>query len=153
MEAIRQLRSRREISLPEAARRLAVSWRRAYDMCLDGRLEARRVGARWRITLASVRRADKMKLNVPRKVPVNASVLAAALDRERAAQAIDHVLGGGGVVLTIEDLQARIDELPVQRRVDLLRALVALPHVQAALGPELRAKLRGDPPPTPEAKS
>ena len=44
------------IALPEAAVILRLPYREAYDALLRGKLDGRRAGGRWYVTLASVRR-------------------------------------------------------------------------------------------------
>ena len=44
------------IALPEAAVILRLPYREAYDALLRGKLDGRRAGGRWHVTLASVRR-------------------------------------------------------------------------------------------------
>ena len=44
------------IALPEAAVILQLPYREAYDALLRGKLDGRRAGGRWYVTLASVRR-------------------------------------------------------------------------------------------------
>ena len=44
------------MALPEAAVILRLPYREAYDALLRGKLDGRRAGGRWYVTLASVRR-------------------------------------------------------------------------------------------------
>ena len=53
MEAV--AKSEPEITLPEAAHALGLSWHQTYRLVLSKRLDARRVAGRYLVTLLSVR--------------------------------------------------------------------------------------------------
>ncbi len=48
-----------EITLPTAAHRLGVAWTVAYRWALEGRIEARQEGRRWKINSESVERLSR----------------------------------------------------------------------------------------------
>jgi hypothetical protein len=49
-------RDQREVTLSEAARKLGMSWQRAWRLMLIGELAGRRENGRWFVTCASVER-------------------------------------------------------------------------------------------------
>lgn len=49
----------KNVTLVEAAHRLAVPWHTAYRFALVGRLEGKKTGSRWRVTEESVKRVAK----------------------------------------------------------------------------------------------
>jgi phage FluMu gp28-like protein len=50
------MRTKDEMTLPECARTLGVSWAQAYRLVLTGELESRQVGARYFVSATDVKR-------------------------------------------------------------------------------------------------
>ena len=53
------MRTRDEMTLPECARALEISWAQAYRLVLTGELQSRQVGARYFVSAADVRRLQR----------------------------------------------------------------------------------------------
>lgn len=61
----------KELSLPDASRALGLSWHQSYRLLCMGRLDARRVRGRYRITRESVERVKRtMTEQAPTTAPV-----------------------------------------------------------------------------------
>ncbi len=52
------------IPLPDAAKRLSISWERAWRALLNGHLDGEKSNGRWYVTLCSVRRYGSMDQRV-----------------------------------------------------------------------------------------
>jgi hypothetical protein len=65
-----------DVPLPQAARRLKMNWRRYWDLCLDGRLDAYQVAGRWIVRGESLARFEEERSaarNAPAPTPAPAA--------------------------------------------------------------------------------
>jgi hypothetical protein len=132
-----------EVTLPEAALALGISWHRAWRLCLTGELTARQNGRRYVVTAASVQ-AYKRKARAAQKGggvknQGSGSLLADAIERERA---IARVTGGAReespLHVLARDPARFVDEhLSLEQQIEVARHLL----YDEEVGPVMREEI------------
>lgn len=159
---------RNELTLPEVCRALGgLSWSTVYNLVLRGKLKARQVRGRYRITRKSleryiasaparaVERSERGRLAAEARWArargktmedsSEGSRLADALERIGRDTAIEKVTGSAPTVLTVSDVIARIDEMSPEQKRELALQLAAMtPEVERYMREEIDRRASGN---------